>query len=133
MTNGGEGFSGLKKTEQHKKNLSLANLGKKHGNSTREKISESLRGKPGRNKGNKHSVETKNKISQTKKGTISWNALAILQLDKEGKFIKEWVSATAAAKELKLSSGNIWSVAHGNRKTCGGYLWKLKTMVQTTN
>jgi hypothetical protein len=112
QTDGGEGPSGIKR-----KKASLA---------TRKKISESLIGKRGRNTGNKHTEETKKQISETKKGTLSWNATPVLQLTKDDELVKEWVSATAAAKELKLSQGNIWSVINGGRNTCGGYKWRLK-------
>lgn len=126
LTNGGDGISGLIKTKKHRSRLSSSLKGIKRSEETRKKISLSLIGKPGRNTGNTHSEKTKNKISETKKGTLSWNATPVLQLTKEGELVKEWVSATAAAKELGLSQGNIWSTVNGNRKTCGGYLWKLK-------
>lgn len=112
QTDGGEGPSGIKR-----KKASLA---------TRKKISDSLIGKVGRNTGNSHSEETKKQISETKQGTLSWNATPVLQLTKDGEVIREWVSATAASKELKLSQGNIWSVINGDRNKCGGYKWKLK-------
>jgi len=126
LTDGGEGFSGLIKSDLHRQRLSNSNLGKKLSEETKKKISDSLIGKVGRNTGNKHSEETKNKISETKKGTLSWNATSVLQLTKEGEIMKEWVSAHAAAKELGLSQGNIWTVINGGRNTCGGYKWKLK-------
>lgn len=126
LTDGGEGIVGLIKTEEHRKKLSISSLGKKMSKEAKEKISKSLIGKRGRNTGNKHSEETKKQISETKKGTLSWNAISVLQLTKEGELIKEWVSATAAAKELGLSQGNIWTVINGGRNTCGGYKWRLK-------
>lgn len=126
LTDGGEGIVGLIKTEEHRKKLSVSSIGKKMSKEAREKISKSLIGKRGRNTGNKHSEETKKQISETKKGTLSWNATPVLQLSKDGELIKEWVSATAAAKELGLSQGNIWTVINGGRNTCGGYKWKLK-------
>ena len=126
LTNGGEGFSGLIKTEEHRERLRQSNLGRKASEETKQKISQSLIGKRGRNTGNKHSEETKKQISETKKGTLSWNATPVIQLTKEGEFVKEWVSAHAAAKELNLSQGNIWSVINGHRKKCGGFIWILK-------
>lgn len=130
MTDGGEvGSLGCKHSDTAKKKISKAGkkrLGKKLSEETRKKISLSLIGKPGRNTGNKHSDETKKQISKTKKGTLSWNATPTLQLTLDGEIIREWVSATAAAKELKLSQGNIQSVITGKRKSCGGYKWKLK-------
>ena len=107
------------------KNLIPNKKGSKLSNETKKKISNSLIGKRGRNTGNKHSNETKNKISESKKGIVSWNAKPIIQLSKEGEKIKEWRSAKYAAEKLKLSQGNIWSVINGNRKTCGGFKWKL--------
>jgi len=112
QTDGGEGPSGIKR-----KKASLA---------TRKKISDSLIGQVGRNTGNSHSEETKKQISETKQGTLSWNATPVLQLTNDGEVIREWVSAHAAAKELKLSQGNICSVINGDRNKCGGYKWKLK-------
>ena len=126
LTAGGEGFSGLIKSNLHRQRLSESNSGKILSKETREKISKSLIGKRGRNTGNKHSEETKKQISETKKGTLSWNATPVSQLTKTGELVKEWVSATAAAKELNLSQGNIWTVINGGRNTCGGYKWKLK-------
>jgi len=126
LTDGGEGFSGLIKSDLHRQRLSESNLGKKLSEETKRKISLSLIGKIGRNTGNKHSEETKKQISETKKGTLSWNATPVLQLTKDGELVKEWVSATAAAKELDLSQGNIWTAINGGRNTCGGFKWKIK-------
>lgn len=100
-------------------------LGKKLSKETRNKISESLIGN-NRHKGCKHSEETKKQISESKKGIVSWNAQPVLQLDKEYNVINEWRSASDASKNLGLSQGNIHSVIKGYRKTCGGYIWKLK-------
>lgn len=125
-TDGGEGIVGLIKTEQHRERLSISRTGYKHTDEARKKISESLRGKKGRNTGNKHSEETKKQISESKKGVVSWNAQPVLQLDKENNIINEWRSAKYAAKTLGLSQGNIWSVINGDRNTCGGFKWKIK-------
>lgn len=125
-TDGGEGIIGLIKTKEHRKNLSISRTGYKHTDEAKKKISDSLRGKRGRNTGNKHSEETKKQISESKKGTVSWNAQSVLQLDKEDNIINEWRSASYAAEQLGLSQGNIWSVINGDRNTCGGYKWMLK-------
>lgn len=129
MTIGGDvGSLGHKHSEEALKKISEASKKRKGYKATpeaRKNISKSLLGNT-RHKNCKHSEETKKQISETKKGTLSWNATPVLQLFKDGELIKEWVSATAAAKELGLSQGNIWSVINGNRKKCGGYIWKLK-------
>lgn len=49
-----------------------------------------------------------------------------LQFTIDGKFIKEWDSATNAGIELKISSSNIIQCCKGNRKSAGGYVWKYK-------
>ena len=46
----------------------------------------------------------------------------ILQIDKNGKIIKEWDSVTS----VKLVYGHINAVLRGDRKTAGGYHWKYK-------
>lgn len=129
MTIGGDvGSLGYKHTKEALKKISEASKkqkGKTVSLEARKNISKSLIGNT-RHKNCKHSEETKKQISETKKGTLSWNATPVLQLTKDGELIKEWVSATAAAKELSLSQGNIWTVINGGRKTCGGYNWKLK-------
>lgn len=125
LTNGGEGISGLIKTEIHRKNLSISAIGRKNSEEAKQKISESLKGKIGRNTGNKHTEETKNKISKSKLGKISWNAIPILQYDLNNILIRKWQSAKHAAESLNLSQGNIWSVINGKRKTCGKFIWKI--------
>lgn len=130
MTIGGDcGSLGYRHTIEAKRKISeisKKNKNRKLSEETKRKISLSLIGKPGRNTGNKHSEETKNKISNSKKGTLSWNAISIVQMTKANKFVEEWASAKSAAQQLKLSQGNIWSVINGKRNTCGGYKWKLK-------
>lgn len=48
----------------------------------------------------------------------------ILQYDLNGNLIREWYGANAAAKELNLKQSNIWHVLNGDKKTCGGFIWK---------
>ncbi len=130
LTIGGDvGSMGHKHSDEAKRKISEVSkkMDRSHMRTKefRDKISKSLIGN-NRHKGSKHSEETKKKISESKKGTVSWNAQSVLQLDKEGKVIKEWRSAKYAAEHLGLSQGNIWSVINGNRNKCGGYKWKLK-------
>lgn len=53
---------------------------------------------------------------------------AILQFTKEGEFIKEYYSMTEAAKAVGMHRTNIGDVARGKYKSCGGYIWKYKTI-----
>ena len=61
MTNGGEGASGYKHTEETKKKLSISHKGKKMSDKSKKKMSESHKGK-------KLSAETKKKLSNAQKG-----------------------------------------------------------------
>jgi hypothetical protein len=56
------------------------------------------------------------------------SAKKILQLDIDGKLVKEWESASQAVRELGFnSSGHISSVCSGKRKTYKGFKWKFAT------
>lgn len=47
------------------------------------------------------------------------------QIDKvTGEIIKTWESAYAVEKAITLNANHISSAARGQRKTCGGYIWK---------
>lgn len=55
--------------------------------------------------------------------------LPIIQLDKNGNFIKEWDSISEAARQLKLQSSNICKVLKHERNTTGGYIFKYKEQI----
>jgi hypothetical protein len=55
------------------------------------------------------------------------NSKPIVQYDLEGNFIKEWQSATIAAKEIGLHPTSIRHCVQGKTNTSGGYIWKDKT------
>ena len=52
----------------------------------------------------------------------------IIQLTKDGEYIKLWNSAIDASNSLGICSSTITAVAkkRQNRKTAGGYMWKYK-------
>ena len=50
----------------------------------------------------------------------------VLQFDLNGKFIKEWLSASEAARQLGLLQDKINLCCNGKRNTTGGYIWKYK-------
>lgn len=54
--------------------------------------------------------------------------IPVIQLSKEGKFIKEWESAGKAAKVLKISAPSITGCCKKYKKyiTAGGFKWKYK-------
>ena len=48
----------------------------------------------------------------------------VLQFTKSGEFIKEWVSAIEAARELGIARSNICKCCNGERQSAGGYVWR---------
>ena len=67
----------------------------------------------------------KKAISYAKKGVPQpWKYKKILQFTKSGEFIKEWVSAIEAARELGITRSNICKCCKGERKSAGGYVWR---------
>ena len=48
----------------------------------------------------------------------------VYQYDKQGNLIQIFKNKAEAAKSLKLDSGSIAKVCQGQRKTCGGFIWK---------
>ena len=49
----------------------------------------------------------------------------IAQFDLEGNFIKEWKSASDAARELGVPYRSILANCNGKNKTAHGYIWKF--------
>lgn len=133
MTDGGDGFIGYipskEKIEKHK----IFMTGRKQSQEEKQKRNESR-------KGYLHSEETKLKISNSHKGKktskehleklykgqILANSKPINQYDLEGNFIREWQSATVAAKEINLHPTSIRHCVQGKTKTSGGYIWKAQ-------
>lgn len=101
-------------------------LGKKHTQETRDKISKSRKGRfygeenPFYNK--KHTEETKKKMSQKRKER---GGIQVVQMTKNGDFIKVWEHATLAGKTLGISSSSISECCRGIRKSIGGFTWKF--------
>lgn len=131
MTDGGEGIVGYtpskEKIERHRQFM----LGKKQSIEIIEKRINSR-------KGYKHSEDTKLKMSNSHKGKkvskdhieklhkgqILANSKPIEQYDLTGKFIRNWQSATIAAKEIGLHPTSIRHCVQGKTKTSGSYIWK---------
>lgn len=109
--------------------ISRANKGKEVSEETREKIRKTLTGnkmspesslkKREKMLGKKMSEESIRKTAEAKKKEI-------LQFDSDGKFIREWRSATDAAIELGFIGAGISRACAGKRKSYKGFIWKLK-------
>lgn len=94
---------------------------KHHTKESKEKISKAR-------KKNGFTETHKKHISESKQGVKHHFAKKVFQYTKDGEFIKEWEYMSLAAKELKISKGNIGQVCNGNRKTAGGFIWKYERM-----
>jgi hypothetical protein len=133
MTNGGDGTVGIIKSKEQIEKHRQSMIGKKQSESQIQKRNESR-------KGYIHSEETKIRMSNSHKGKktskehleklykgqILANSKPIDQYDLEGNFIREWQSATIAAKEINLHPTSIRHCVQGKTKTSGGYIWKTQ-------
>lgn len=132
---------GVKCTEEARQKNRESNSGEKnamwgkhHSKKTRDKISLSLKGKPGR----KHTDETKEKISKKNKGrklseqtkiNISRSRLGkgvrgVIQYDKLYNFISEYHSLVEAGDITHIGEMNIHACCAGRQSTAGGFIWK---------
>lgn len=50
----------------------------------------------------------------------------VVQINKDGKFMKCWDSIINAERQLDIPHANIISCCKKQRKTAGGYMWKYK-------
>lgn len=139
---------GVKRRDETKEKMRLANLGLKHPEWRNKIKSEAQRGEKHWTKHKSFTQESKNKMSESRRKLFQSgyvhpltgkktpegvkdkirNALSIsvLQLDAEYNVIKEWSSMTEAAKTLGLDKSCISLCTKGKRKSHGGFLWKVK-------
>jgi group I intron endonuclease len=125
---------GIKRSDETKEKLRKANIGRKHTSETKAKITKSMYGQK-RRLGYKASLETKENLSNALLGrtltdehrhNISISQYKpILQIDKNTDIIKQWQSATVAGRELNINNTSISACCRGERKSAGGYKWKL--------
>ena len=153
-TDGGDGMSGFKHSEETKLKMSKSHSGFVFSEDHMLKFSKSRLGK-------KHSEESKKKQSDAKVGKHPWNYMLelskvqldevlantksklsvkigkkpwnynitkdiILQIDMNGVIIKEWVSLIDLENDGYQKS-NVINVCCGNRKSHRGYKWEYKS------
>jgi len=70
--------------------------------------------------GKPKSEETRKKIK------LNAPSKKVLQYTKEGILVAEYDSHKDAARALNISNSNISKVCRGERKTCGGFVWRNK-------
>lgn len=81
------------------------------------------------NYGNNHTQQTKDKIRESKIGkklsdeTIIKKSKPVNQYTLEGIFIKTWIGASQAMKELGIDKASISRVCNGKKKSAGGFYW----------
>jgi len=131
LTNGGDGFINYIFTDEHKKKI-----GERSKNRIQSKEEKQKRIKS--REGYIHSEETKHKISEANKGKkkskehleklfkgqMLANSKLIIQYTMDNKFIKEWQSATEAAKIFNVHPASIRQCVTGKTKSSVGYSWK---------
>ena len=111
-------LKGVPKSEEHKQAISDALKGVPLSEEHKQKLSDAQKGVP-------KSEAHKKAISYAKKGVPQpWKYKKVLQFTKSGEFIKEWVSAIEAARELGIARSNICKCCKGERKSAGGYVWR---------
>jgi hypothetical protein len=54
------------------------------------------------------------------------NSRTIIQYNKKGDFIKEWISAIEAKRNLKIGMTRIIDSCKGIKHTAGGFIWRYK-------
>ncbi len=130
-------------SEEHKKKISQKLKGRTSPNKNNFLSLESKRKMSNSHKGKIQLSETKKKISLANKKTwkerdksskrkgISNSKLfkIILQFDLEGNFLKEWVGIKNTSEILNIYEDGIINCCKGKQKTCGGFIWKYKSIV----
>lgn len=99
-------------SKETRQKMSSWQIGRKMSEEAKKKMSLAKIGK-------KRSAEANLKISKARQKPV-------IQFDLNMNFIKEWDSATIAAKELNIKGGHINTCCRGERKSCNGFKWKLK-------
>lgn len=100
LTDGGDGLKGYSPSEETKRKLSESHKGKKRSEETKKKMSD----------------------NSSKKPVIQINT-------KTDEIIRVFPSVMEVKRQLGYNAGCIVKCCKGERKTCGGYIWKYKESV----
>lgn len=115
-------------SEETKNKIKESRKGFRHSEETKKKLSELNKGERNAFYGKRHSDESKRKMSNSRKGLLAGinhsQARKISQYDLQGNLIKTWDYMKEAGEELKINYHNIYSCCKGNRRTCGGFVWR---------
>ena len=136
MTNGGEGTSGHKHSEEAKEKMRRAATGRKPSSETLRKMSEAhkeqwkdpeyrqkviawVQGERNPHYGKHHSEKIKNRIGEL-------NGKPVVQIDINGNFVAEYRSGKLASQLTNISREGIYRCCHHIQQTSGGYKWVYK-------
>ena len=109
-TLGGDGTINFKHSEETKNRLRHRVVSE----DTRKKIGKAHRGK----------ACHRRLTDKWRNSVIEAKSIPIKQFSKDGTFIKQWASITEASLSCKLPKSCISRVCKGERKSCGGFIWK---------
>ena len=123
-----EGGSNAEPSEESRKKMSESHKGSTRTEESKIKQSETTKGANHYLYGKHRDEETKRKISKSRMGLFTGanhpNAKKIAQCNQQGNLIKIWDNIIEVENALKLNSSNICNCCRGNRKTCGGFIWR---------
>ena len=118
----GGGITNLSELTKYK--LKVSNIGKRHTEETKKKMSLAHIGKQ-KCLGYKHSEETKEKHRQLMLGTKNHNARGVNQYDLQGNFIKHFDYMNQIKEEINIpTTAHISDCCRGKRNKCYGFIWK---------
>ena len=123
-------FTGIFRTDEEKKHLSIINTGRKLTEETKQKISESR-------KGIQYSEETLKKMSESHIGKNlseeakeklrnNINIIPVYQYSLDGVFIQEWKSSAEASRVNGFDPSSITKCCKGKLHKHKGYIWKYE-------
>jgi len=144
LTDGGEGVSGFKFSEESRRRLSKSHMGHRHTEETRAKMSRSRSGAGNPNygrkgmvsafKGRNHTEESKRKISESKKGRKQSPEEKQMRSESHSRYLYEVTSPAgsvlivenlaAFARDHGMKQYSLAAVARGTQKQHNG--WKVK-------
>jgi group I intron endonuclease len=132
IENGGSSIG--KHSEETKRKISESNIGKRHTQESKEKMSKAKKGMVSSFKGKKHTEEAKMKNSESHKGRknlylternkiFNARATSVVQLDINGNFISQFKSIRDASSKTNVNRLCIADVCKGKQLVAGGFKW----------
>ncbi|AGE49907.1 GIY-YIG catalytic domain-containing endonuclease [Paramecium bursaria Chlorella virus Can18-4] len=111
-------------SDEHKKKLSDANLGKKHTEESKQKMSDAKSGEKNHFYGKEHTGETKQKMKEAKTGEKNHNSKRVYQYKLDGTYVDSYDSGGEAARALGKTDGSLISkCARGKQPSAYGFKW----------